>query len=776
MDSEPVTHTPATVVERKAGAQSTRLSDVGLALNRLTEEGSPMRIIHSIVLLVFIVAAPWARAQDLYDPTVLRTVNITFAESNWETLLRNNYPSETLLAGTVEVDSVIYANVGIRIRGNTSFFGIPNGSQKFSLKLVMDFIEPGQELLGYDNINLNNGWRDPTFTREVEFNNYLAQFVPNARANNVLVTINGENWGVYNNVQQTNKDLLRSYFSDPDGLRVRCANTPNGPGLSFSPTLNPSYEIQDTGGLTLAEATAEFIELTNIISNAPLSMPSIDVPAMDRAIAIDPSIWTVVLENLLTDDDSYINKGCDFMTYRDPVDLRTHILQRDANETWTQSTWSITRNFGQGNKPFLSRVLAVPELRQRYMAHYRVAKSDLDWAVLQARFEARRALIQTAVEADTKRLYTLDNFNGGFGTANITLTNRITNTPATGLAGGTIPGVQGFVDSRSAFLSNAASNPELSASGPDVSSVSASNATPSPGAAVFVTATVVANGAPISGVELFYRPAPPDIYERIAMLDDGLSGDGGAGDGVYGVQLPITGIAGQNVAYYVMATASDSFGSLTFAPDLAERFPNEINYGLGAGVSVQITEWMYSGNHGEFVELTNRGSTAIDMANWLLKDNDLALPGLNLGAFGLLQPGDAVVITDAVAADFRTAWNLPISAKIIGELGSVAVGGANYGRADQINLFDSSGELIDRLDYGDQSILGSIRTQNISGQSPCSALGQNNVIEWVLSAVGDVYGSVESEPTVTNDRDLGSPGVYIVGNCDGLTVFADGFE
>jgi hypothetical protein len=128
------------------------------------------------------------------------------------------------------------------------------------LKLEMDAVNPNQDLMGYDSINLNNGWRDPTFTREVEFNNYLAQFTPNARANNVLVTINGENWGVYNNVQQTDKAMLRRYYSNADGLRVRCFNNPNGPGLSYSPTLSSSYEIQETGGLTLQQATTEFID------------------------------------------------------------------------------------------------------------------------------------------------------------------------------------------------------------------------------------------------------------------------------------------------------------------------------------------------------------------------------------------------------------------------------------------------------------------------------------------------------------------------------------
>lgn len=730
------------------------------------------------MVAVQLLMASAASAQDWYDPNVLRTVNITFVQSNWETLLRQNYASETDLLGTVEVEGVIYPNVGIRIRGNTSFTGLPTGSQKFSLKLEMDAVNPNQDLMGYDSINLNNGWRDPTFTREVEFNNYLAQFTPNARANNVLVTINGENWGVYNNVQQTDKAMLRRYYSNADGLRVRCFNNPNGPGLSYSPTLSSSYEIQETGGLTLQQATAEFIELTRVITQNPLANPAVDVPNMDRVIAIDTSTWTVVLENLLTDDDSYINKGCDFMTYRNPVDGRTAIIQRDANETWTQPTWAINRNFNQTNKPFLNRILGVPELRQRYMAHYRTARQGFSWANLQARFEARRALIEAAVAADTKKIYTTQNFTNGFGSATVTLTNRITGTPATGLAGGTIPGIQGFIDGRATFLANATSNPELAVTGPTISAVQASNSTPSPGTPVFITADVAAAGAAISRVELFYRPNPTSIFLRVPMLDDGQSGDGAAGDGRFGVLLPGVSSAGQRVSYYVMATSSNSFNSLSFFPAGAEQAARTIEFGLSGAVTLQITEYLYSGNHGEFVELTNRGASTIDLTGWTLKDDQVNLAGFSLSPAGTLQPGESLIITEAVEAAFRSAWNLPASAKIIGQLGAIGVGGQNYGRSDQINVYDSGGALIDRLSYGDQTFPGTIRAQNISGQAPCSALGQNTIASWVLSAVGDVYGSVQSNATPTNLRDIGSPGVFVAANCssDPGLVFGDGFE
>ncbi|HVP11421.1 MAG TPA: lamin tail domain-containing protein, partial [Phycisphaerae bacterium] len=45
----------------------------------------------------------------------------------------------------------------------------------------------------------------------------------------------------------------------------------------------------------------------------------------------------------------------------------------------------------------------------------------------------------------------------------------------------------------------------------------------------------------------------------------------------------------------------------------------------GAG-PMQITEWMYQGANGEFVEFTNTGSTPVDMTGWSY-DDDSAVPG-----------------------------------------------------------------------------------------------------------------------------------------------------
>jgi hypothetical protein len=617
----------------------------------------------------------------------------------------------------------------VRIRGNTSYTALPPGSEKFSLKVYMDQVDPDQELMGYDTLNFNNAFRDPTFCREVVYNNFVARFIPNPRANHVLVTLNGANWGVYVNVQQPDKRMLRDYFANADGVRFRCPNNPNGPGLTYNgPNQSgyTGYELQEGGGL--ANPWGELITLCNTLTNHPLG----DWATIDDTFAIDPSIWSVMLENLLTDDDSYINKGADFMIYQNPLDGRTHLIQRDANETFTQATWAINRNFTAPNKPVLSRVLSVPELRQRYMAHYRVAMAELNWATLGPVFDAHRALIDAHVQADPKKLYSYTLFVNNF-TQNVTM-------PYGGLAGGTIIGLQPFVVQRAAFLAGQA---ELVAVGPTIAAAWASDTDPTPGDPVTIHASVAQAGSPIAAVDCYFRASAAENFTRLSMAP--------VMAGEYEVVLPVSGEPGQQVDWYVRATAGNAFASQTFVPALAERGPEVIHFGLDSAAGMRVSEWMYSGAGGEFIEFTNLSSSPIDMTGWSM-DDDHALPGaFSLGAFGVVAPGESVVVTEAEAAAFRAAWSLDPAVKVIGGLGTV--GGNNLGRSDQIHLFDASGTLVDRLAFGDQTFAGTIRTQNASGQTCREALGADDVSLWSLSAAGDVFGSY-----VSALADVGTPG------------------
>lgn len=76
----------------------------------------------------------------------------------------------------------------------------------------------------------------------------------------------------------------------------------------------------------------------------------------------------------------------------------------------------------------------------------------------------------------------------------------------------------------------------------------------------------------------------------------------------------------------------------------------------------------------------------------------------------------------------------------------------NLGRSDEINIFDSSDNLVDRLTYNDQSGLGP-RTNSVSGNILPANYGTNDAAAVVLSSVGDQFGS-----RLSSLGEIGNPG------------------
>lgn len=625
--------------------------------------------------------APAAGAQDFYDPAVLRTVALDFQDANWWQLLQQNFQSQTNILADLTVEGVTYPDVGVRIRGNTSFLALPPGSEKVSLNVETDFVHAGQEVLGFKNLNFNNAFSDPTFCREILYMNVLAKWIPSGRANHVVVELNGQNWGVYANVQQFDKTMLREFFEDEDGLRVKIANNPGGPGLQYFGT-HPSnyleYEIKDPG--PYANPYDQVIQLCEAVDTySPASWPLID-----RYCAIDPSIWTVALENLFADDDSYINKGADFVFYQDPLDGRSHILQTDGNETFKHADWPLDFKFNSSNKPFLNNVLAAPDLRQRYIAHMRAILPELDWNNLGPVAHAHRQLIDAAVQADPKKIYTYNQFVNNF-----TSTVQLPGFPP---FGGATVGLEEFADARYALLAN---DPEVRGGAPIISSVAANG--DQPRTTIHVTAAIATPVHPVADAWLWVRPSAASFWTRRALRDDGLSGDGAAGDGVYGAALPFTGLPGQIAEYYVEATSANTFASAAYSPARAELAPDLLTFDTSpASSDVVVNEVMAqnqtgiqdaTGSFEDWFELFNRGASTVDLSDMYLSDSTSQPTKWQIPAGTTIAPGATLFFwadDDVAEGSDHAAFKLSAGGEVVA-------------------LFDTDGQtLVTSLAFGPQ--------------------------------------------------------------------------
>lgn len=169
---------------------------------------------------------------------------------------------------------------------------------------------------------------------------------------------------------------------------------------------------------------------------------------------------------------------------------------------------------------------------------------------------------------------------------------------------------------------------------------------------------------------------------------------------------------------------------------------------------IAITEWEYNGS--EFVEFTNIGTASVDLTGWSFSDSTAVAGSVALGSLGTVLPGESFVLSEVSAADFRAAWGLPASIKVLGG------NPQNLGRSDAINLYDSTSALADTLTYNDQGS-GSVkgpRTDNASAWPNTSgALLANTASTWTKSTANDA----ELSWTSTGGF-IGSPGLSRFGS------------
>ncbi|MBD2702074.1 lamin tail domain-containing protein [Spirosoma sp. BT702] len=166
---------------------------------------------------------------------------------------------------------------------------------------------------------------------------------------------------------------------------------------------------------------------------------------------------------------------------------------------------------------------------------------------------------------------------------------------------------------------------------------------------------------------------------------------------------------------------------------------------------IRITEYMYSGTPGEYFELTNVGNASVNLTGWSYDDNSRQAGSFSLSGLGIVQPGESVVVTEADVSVFRRAWYLPTSVKVLG--GNTE----NLGRSDEINIYNTSATLVDRLTFDDQTISGSVRTNDVSGWTAPANLGLNQTATYQLAVVGDGQNSY-----IATTGNLGNPGGYYV--------------
>ncbi len=565
----------------------------------------------------------------LYDIAVLRTVSLTFTQANWQTLLANGRTTGSNTVGDLILDNgAAVSGIGARYRGNTSYSGMGQGGApaKKSINLEVDFTDTAADVMGYNTLNLNNAYGDETLMREPLYFYVMQHYTVCPQGSMVRLYINGDYWGVYSFAQQENGDLIRQWCPSYDGDLWRAPNMAGMPGggpggrppggggtttggasaLSYLgtnlATYQANYELKTDHS---SNAWQSLIHATDVLNNTPTNQLRDKV---EDVLAVDRWLWFLAIENIFADDDSYFNKGADYGFYHEPESGRIHPVEHDGNESFMSGDVSLSPVQGAGDtgRPVLYRLLRIPELRQRYLAHMRTVLEEFyNPGVMNALIDQLSALSYSAIAADTKKGFTM--------TAHAS----------------DVTGLKTFIANRYKYLTNHA---ELRPVPPRIASVLGPAAAPTPLEVPVITAQVSGGaGAAVDSVWLYYRAKSFGRFSVVQMLDDGAHGDGSADDGVFGAST-VPYPAGTKVRYYVEARSANSAKAACFSPARAEEDTCNYRVGLAAAATtpVVINELMASnqgtladpqGEYDDWIELLNITDQKVDLSGRYLTDD-----------------------------------------------------------------------------------------------------------------------------------------------------------
>jgi hypothetical protein len=593
-----------------------------------------MKSILSISLLFLIVVQ--SNAQTFYDLSTIQTIEIVFAQSNWDALLDAEKAGDEnyIMAQSVTINGVMFDSVGVKYKGNSTY----NANQvKNPLHIELDTYKD-HIYENYTDIKLSNVAKDPSFLREVLSYQILRQYMKAPLSNYANVYINGNLMGLYSNSESIGKKFVNKYFYSKTNTRVKC-NPPEGAGPQSNdlPTLEylgadsanyaAAYEMKSDAGWD------ELIDLCDTLNN--------HISEIEQILDVDRALWMIAFDNMLVNLDSYIGGFAqNYYLYRDD-NGRFNPIVWDLNESFGQfsMTGSITLNNttakqqmthllheNDANYPLISKLLSIPIYKRMYLAHCKtILEENFDNGSYIATAQTFQTLIDADVQADPNKFYTYANF--------ISNINSDINSGG-GPQAGTTPGITNLMNARASYLLGLS---DFTNTQPTISNVTVSSSTPALNETVTITAT-------LSDENMVYVGTRDDItkaFERSLMYDDGAHNDGAANDGVYGADVEVT--SGQ-IQYYVYAENNQAG---KFSPARAEHE----YYTLNATWSINglvINEFMAdndnviadgTGSFEDWIEIYNNSSASISLSDYYLTDDatdpgQFQLPNDTIPAFG----------------------------------------------------------------------------------------------------------------------------------------------
>jgi len=182
----------------------------------------------------------------IFDPDMLHTLDIVISEENITKLNDETTAYSTgdpvYVPADIWYDGELVEQVGVRIKGRWGSWR--SLSQKSSFKIDFNRYVDGQTFYGLKGLTMNNMVIDCSYMREhIAYQVYRAGGSPAPRTAYTRVSLNGDDFGLYLNVEIVDDVFLRKNFDDARGKLY-----------------DADYKLWDDGSYTVLDFETELVE------------------------------------------------------------------------------------------------------------------------------------------------------------------------------------------------------------------------------------------------------------------------------------------------------------------------------------------------------------------------------------------------------------------------------------------------------------------------------------------------------------------------------------
>ena len=355
----------------------------------------------------------------LFDATTVHEIDLSLPQASRDALAID---PETYVAGTFALTGPAGTYgplaVGVRLKGHTSFRDL---SGKAAFKIKFNHSVDGQRFHGLEKLTLNNMVQDASMLHEaIGYEAFRATGVAAPRVGFAYVTVDGDDYGVYANVETVDSVALARWFESTRHLYegvIAEDVTPGGAG---------AFEI-DEGN----EDRSDLEVLIDAVADDEGSFSD----RMDGVADLQQMVRMWATEKYIGQWDGYAGQDGRFWP-------RNYFLHSDATGVFSMLPWgldqalSLRLPYGTSAGVLFDRCLAEPECAAAYAAAVADVRATVGALHLEDKAQQVAAVLEPWQAIDPRRENSLEQIAAGVAAARTFLAERPADTRWLSQAGG----------------------------------------------------------------------------------------------------------------------------------------------------------------------------------------------------------------------------------------------------------------------------------------------------------------------------------------------------